>query len=70
MKASKLIEKLSQIINQNGDCEVYEWNDILMGHITVESIYYVDENLLNKNLEDNKEYMDNFNKIFHNIIIS
>lgn len=69
MKASKLIENLAQLINENGDCEVYTWNHMLMKHNPIETIYFVDDSFFDQDLDD-KEYATDFKNIHNNIVIN
>ena len=71
MKASELIERLAKYINENGDCEVYSWNQMLMKHNPIEDLYFVDNNLFNSDLGANDEdYWNDFQKIRNNIVIN
>jgi len=69
MKASKLIERLAQYINENGDCEVYSWNHMLMKHNPIEDLYFVDDEMFDQDLDD-EDYAKDFHNIYHNIVIN
>ena len=68
MKASELIEKLAQSIKDNSDCEIYTWNHNLLTYIPLEGMYFVDDSLFMEDMNDD-EYIKDFQKIYHNIII-
>jgi len=68
MKASELIEKLAQSIKDNGDCEIYTWNHNLLTYIPLEGMYFVDDSLFVEDMNDD-EYIKDFQKIYHNIVI-
>lgn len=71
MKASELIERLAHHIMEEGDREIYIWNDLLMKHVPVENTYIVDDKLYNEKLGVNDEdYDKDFHNIYHNIVIN
>ena len=69
MKASELIERLAKYINENGDCEVYSWNQMLMKHNPIEDLYFVDDEMFDQDLDD-EDYIKDFKNIYHNIVIN
>lgn len=71
MKASELIERLAHHIMEEGDREIYIWNNLLMKHVPIENTYIVDNKLYNANLGVNDEdYDEDFHNIYHNIVIN
>ena len=68
MKLKELIDRLNLIYDEHGDCDVLNFKNIIYGSAPVLSVEYK-ENIPDNEYIDDKSYMDNYNKEFHNVVI-
>ena len=69
MKATELIEKLAREIKENGDCEVYLWNQHSLEHNHAVTVRFIKMNTFNEQIDDPK-YIEDFKRICNNIVIN
>lgn len=69
MKINQLIDKLNNIKDIYGECDIYLWDNHTMSHYQLMEVLHITDNNFCKNLHNDENYIEDFNKINNNIVL-
>ena len=70
MDLIEFIDKFQDIASNNKNAKVYMWNENKMQHVPVRNIKFIQSTDFVDGLKDDKDYVDDFNMILNNIVLS